>query len=149
MRRRKTADTTARACVEQAARIIVKNAFGKGWKLYFEKYKAAGCTQAQSVELAATAAAFEGLKNLVASGITSNKVNSVRAVSLILRESRVRYLPKNERRLHEKFKSGMAGRSVLELVHLPRRGNQNGVRLKSMNNQSKQEKGKGSQNPRR
>ncbi len=150
MRGHKSTDTQkAAACVAQAARMIVKNAAGKGWKRWYEKYKASGCTQAQSVELATNAAAFVGLKNLVASNITIHQKDSLLAVSQILRENRLRYLPKNVRRLSAKISAGLAGRSVLEIVRLPRQGNQNAVRLKSMLNQSKQKNGEWRNNPRR
>lgn len=137
MRRRNTEDPKARECVEQATRIVIENALAKGWKQWVEPYAATGHSQAQSIELAANAAVFEALKNLVASDITRNQKASLRAASQALQERRMRYLPKNERRLVEKFKEGWAGRSVLELVRLPRQGNQN-ARLKPGHNRSKQ-----------
>ena len=111
--------------MECAARRLVSNALLSDWSKWKKGYEQKGATPAQVVGLAMAAAVFEKLVQLDGLNIFRRKLALYATLGKVLAEKRVRYLPRNSRRLAEKCDAAKTGQPIEQLVRLPRKGNQN------------------------
>lgn len=115
------------------AQKVFDNAVAKKWKvMYYKHYSKADLTSAQAQNLSIAAAVLLGFAKLYHTEVHKHKGHLMREFAKIVVEQEVKYLPKNWRVLQSKVMELAKGESVFDTVTLPRKGNQNRIKLKSM-----------------
>jgi len=108
--------------------IAIQNSIIKGYESYLPLYNDVPHTKAKQLARAA-ATLMTAIHTIEEDQIDTTKMTFFHDLASIIKQNDIGYLPKNHRRIKEKILSILDGTPICEVIHLPRKGNVNAVRV--------------------